>query len=126
MKPTTDITRDDEEDKQIDEITLDSFRRWHGTPKVPKNSNFAARIVHLVSPKTGILQMPVRYMSEINSLESLLRWCPAYDGVPGEEIVETVDLKTTAGYALLLHPLKTVVDEDYQKLVLYQQTMYPV
>jgi len=65
-------------------------------------------------------------MSEINALKSLLRWCPVYDGVPGEEIVETVDLKTTAGYALLLHPSKKVVDEDYEILLFYQKNMYDI
>ena len=54
---------------------------------------------------------------------SLLRWACKYDedsAREGERIERTVDLHTTAGYALLLHPQRAVVEADYARLVRLQ------
>jgi hypothetical protein len=56
---------------------------------------------------------------------SLVRWACKYHGYTGEYVRKTIDLHTTAGYALLAHPEWTVIEADYQRLVTMQLDMFP-
>lgn len=59
--------------------------------------------------------------------KSLFRFASKYDAEDiGLWIPKTIDLHTTAGYALLLHPEKCIVDTDYSKLVELQLDMFSV
>jgi len=59
--------------------------------------------------------------------KSLFRWASKYDADDiGQFIPKTIDLHTTAGYALLLHPDKGIVDLDYFNLVELQLDMFSV
>jgi hypothetical protein len=59
--------------------------------------------------------------------KSLFRWASKYDANDiGQFIPKTIDLHTTAGYALLLHPEKCIVDLDYFNLVELQLDMFSV
>ena len=58
---------------------------------------------------------------------SLFRWASKYDSdCIGEIIEKTINLHTTAGFALLIHPNKEIVDRDYHRLIELQKDMYEV
>ena len=62
-----------------------------------------------------------------NGFRSLFRWASKYDSdCIGEIIEKTINLHTTAGFALLIHPDKNIVDNDYYRLVELQKDMYQV
>jgi hypothetical protein len=68
-----------------------------------------------------------RKESNKHVFKSLFRFASKYDAEDiGQWIPKTIDLHTTAGYALLLHPEKNVVDTDYFKLVELQLDMFSV
>lgn len=98
--------------------------------------------MHLVSAVEGILKVPPRHLDRVDpptreeigedgndalGFSSLFRWAGKYncDSV-GEMVEKTIDLHTTAGYALLIHPDKATVDSDYRDLVELQTDMYDV
>ena len=97
--------------------------------------------MHLVSAVEGILKLPPRHLDRVGpqstedneegnyalGFSSLFRWAGKYNCDSVGEIVEkTIDLHTTAGYALLIHPDKATVDSDYVRLVELQTDMYDV
>lgn len=114
------------ESKRFSRGIFHSYNLWKSIPIFPNQPTCAARIVHLVSYLNGTLTQPPLYIDEILNMESLLQWSPNYDGEVGETIVPTVDLHTTAGYALLVHPDKMVVDNDYKRLLEIQKEMYVI
>ena len=70
------------------------------------------------------LSEPPRHRFEIfTGLPSLLKWSLVYDGEVGEQVVKTVDLNTTLGYALLQHEHREKVDADYLRLLELQKDM---
>eukprot|EP01041_Mallomonas_annulata_P013775 gene13775-29292_t len=109
-----------------DDIEMEALRRWNGVPSRPAVPTCAARIVHLVSTVEGKLSTSPSHINDVMELQSLYRWVPVYEGHIGEQIVKTIDLTTTAGYAILIHPDKSVVDADYHRLVQLQGEMYSV
>ena len=98
--------------------------------------------MHLVSAVEGKLKLPPKYLDRVDprisedddenenhalGFSSLFRWAGKYNCDSVGEIVEkTINLHTTAGYALLIHPDKDTVDSDYCKLVELQVDMYDV
>jgi hypothetical protein len=66
-------------------------------------------------------------LEKIHSLKSLLRYCSFYDNVSiGDEIQQTIDLATAAGYALLTHPDKAILDSDCAVLLELQNHLYDI
>ena len=110
----------------VDNIEIEAYKRWNGIPCTPTNPTCAGRIVNLVSYVQGKLKNTPLHFEEILNLTSLLRWMPSYEGEIGEEIRKTIDLNTHAGYALLVHPDKDIVDIDYTKILELQPTIYDV
>ena len=97
--------------------------------------------MHLVSDVEGILKKIPKHLeklnspkfdengelSEISNFESLFRWAGKYDSESVGEIIEkTINLHTTAGFALLIHPDKNIVDKDYFEILELQKDMYEV
>ena len=95
--------------------------------------------MHLVSDVEGILKKIPKHLEKLNSpkfdengelsensiFESLFRWAGKYDSESVGEIIEkTINLHTTAGFALLIHPDKNIVDDDYFKILELQEDMY--
>ena len=100
-----------------------------------------ARIMHLVSNKEGIIEKTPKYLDRLippileengensgivqDGFESLFRWAGKYGFENIGEIIEkTINLHTTAGFALLVHPDKKIVDFDYFRIVELQKDMY--
>ena len=97
--------------------------------------------MHLVSNKEGIIKTAPKYLDLLippipdensenssideNGFQSLFRWAGKYGSESVGEIIEkTINLHTTAGFALLVHPDKKIVDSDYHRLVELQKDMY--
>jgi ferritin-like metal-binding protein YciE len=95
--------------------------------------------MHLVSDREGILKNTPKHLEKLNSpkfdengelseishFESLFRWAGKYGSENVGEIIEkTINLHTTAGFALLIHPDKKIVDNDYFDIIELQKSMY--
>lgn len=80
-------------------------------------------IVHLVSFKRGIIKS-IHHIEEIQSLPSALKISMTYS--EGDQLLQTVDIRTDAGYVLLANNDPDVLKADYRQVVQWQRTMFEV
>jgi hypothetical protein len=80
-------------------------------------------IVHLISTAEGVISA-VRHLDEIRALPSVhLLEMPL---AVGDVLVKTVDIRTDAGYVILMHDDEEVLRADYERIVELQDTMFEV
>lgn len=92
------------------------------TRPAPLSSNYGM-IVHLISRQEGIIKS-LRHLDEINSLPSV--HVVEIPSAEGDVLVKTVDIRTDAGYVLLMHENPTVLQADYERILQLQDTLFEV
>ena len=103
---------EDEEEKKDEEIE-------------EKNRNDNGGNLNEKNEKNEIMNENIEISKK--GFRSLFRWASKYDfDCIGEIIEKTINLHTTAGFALLIHPNKEIVDRDYHRLIELQKDMYEV
>lgn len=102
---------------------LEILGRFEEIPRIPSKTKAYGRIVHLICSKSGTINM-VRHLKEIQSLKSFHYLHLPYEA--GDKICQTKDIRTDMGYVLLIHESKSVLDEDYDKVLQLQPTMIDV
>jgi hypothetical protein len=86
-------------------------------------STARGRIVHLISTTEGVISA-ARHLDEIRALPSVhLLEVPL---AVGDVLVKTVDIRTDAGYVILMHDDEEVLRADYERIVELQDTIFEV
>ena len=98
---------------------------WDSIPDEPRLRAHGC-MVHLVNSASGVLQ-DLRHLPALEQLESLLHY-EIYEPfrLPGTEIEPTVDIRTDAGWAQLIHEDPEVLQKDYEAIVGWMPTMFEV
>lgn len=111
------------------DMTLDALLGdqddWDSYPDLPF-LRATGCMVHLVSSAAGKL-VKVNHFEDISQLESV-RALEIYDQFTheGEEIAPTIDIKTDAGWAHLIHEDPEELDRDYRQIVEWMPTLFDV
>lgn len=103
--------------------------RWNAIPRVHCPLRCFGRIMHLSSYFSGALSTPMLGSSEEEMqtyLPSLFTWRPFYRGEIGEIVQKTIDLRSTAGYAIMISQSKDALDEEYSQLLEFQKFMFTI
>ena len=102
------------------EATLDAYLdpdAWACVPAAPPPAlRVRGKNVKLVARRRGVLRAAPRekHAAALDAMPSLMRFEPAYE--VGDEVIETRDLNTCAGFAHLLHADQAAIDRDYHAL----------
>jgi hypothetical protein len=122
---------DGEEISAVNTLPLiDTFaaaqKRWNSIPSVHGPLVQAGSIVILSSHVEGTLKEEIPDIHAIRNagLDSIHTWNPYYS--IGDDVHLTVDLATTAGWAVMINPNKVKLKKDVQKLLELQCTMLRV
>jgi len=128
-----------EEEDEFVRMCLEASMRWNSLPDRPPSLRCRGMIVHLSSLVEGTLVSPVAEVRrgtdededeeavDANGMfaKSLLAWCPLYEDA-GMRVQKTVDLTTTAGYALLASFNKQQIAKDFRRIIELQELMHVV
>jgi len=111
------------------DATLDAYvdeQAWDAVPSAPPAQlRGHGRLVKLVSSVSGTLAgLCAEATDEISNLPSLVLFEPAAE--VGERIEQTIDLRTCAGYAHLLHGDEEVIQADYARIQALQPELFLV
>jgi len=96
---------------------------WSAVGDRHGNIRCFGKIAHLSSHVEGtLLEPPLADEEALRAvMPSLFVWRPFYQGTIGERVEKTVDLRTAAGYALLVSQSLEEISEDYNNLVAFQK-----
>ena len=112
-----------------DAVKEEAMQRWRSTPPRHRPLRAFGRIVHLSSHVEGTLVEDGLLGSEealFLHVPSLFTFRPFYRGDAGEEVKQTIDLRTAAGYAVLISQDKEQIEADYAALIAFQKNMFEV
>lgn len=101
--------------------TVDAFDALPARP-APLSSSYGM-IVHLISRQEGIIKS-IRHLDEITSLPSV--HVVEIPSAEGDVLVKTVDIRTDAGYVLLMHEDPAVLQADYERILQLQDSLFEV
>lgn len=91
---------------------------WDSLPEVP-SLRMNGATAHLVSYASGRLkQVHIQHLDEINNMQSVLEMevYPEYL-TEGEEIRKTIDIRSDAGYVLMVNDDEDALRRDYERIV---------
>jgi hypothetical protein len=91
---------------------------WDSLPEVP-SLRMNGATAHLVSYASGRLkQVHIQHLEEINNMQSVLEMevYPEYL-TEGEEIRKTIDIRSDAGYVLMVNDDEAALRRDYERIV---------
>ena len=96
---------------------------YDSLPDRPETLNSNGLIMHLVSNKKGKVSK-INHIQEINEMKSV-RFLEIEAKV-GDQVVETVNIRTDSGYVLLENIDSDALLVDYNRILVLQETMFEV
>lgn len=106
--------------------TLDAYfdkDKFNTIPDRPLVLMGAGRILHLISHVSGMVKA-INHIDEIQAMKSTINL--SLDPEVGSQVVKTVDIRTDCGYVLQYHSNPNVVEEDFNRIVELQSTLFDV
>lgn len=97
--------------------------KFQSIPRLPNKKLGAGRIVHLISSVEGVVTS-VNHLDEIRSMESVK--IVDIEHEVGGRAVKSVDLRSDAGYIVMYHENKEVVERDYLRILELQTTLFSI
>jgi hypothetical protein len=110
-------------------VKAEALERWRSAPPRHRPLRAFGRIVHLSSHVEGALVEDGLLGSEEElspHVPSLFTFRPFYRGDAGEIIKKTIDLRTAAGYAVLISQEQEQIEADYAAMIAFQENMFEV
>jgi L-amino acid ligase C-terminal domain 2 len=96
---------------------------YDSLPDRPETLNSNGLIMHLVSNKKGTVTK-INHVQEIKGMESVK--LIEIEAKVGDQVVETINIRTDSGYVLLENVDSEALQRDYNRILDLQETMFEV
>jgi L-amino acid ligase C-terminal domain 2 len=96
---------------------------YDSLPDRPETLNSNGLIMHLVSNKKGTVTK-INHVQEIKGMESVKLL--EIEAKVGDQVVETINIRTDSGYVLLENVDSEALQRDYNRILDLQETMFEV
>ena len=108
-------------------LSADAFLAPEAVASLPRIAELQkhGRIVHLVSYQEGEVT-DIRHLEDIAKLESVRRVKVHEEFYPGETIALTRDIRTDAGFVIMVHEDPDVIERDYEHILELQKDLFEV